>query len=86
LSWINATTGEAITNDRVTGNYWASPLLAQDRIYCFSQEGRVTVLQANESLKVLAINQLDEGMNASPAVCGNRLILRTFKHVYCIGN
>lgn len=86
LSWVEATTGEAITNDRATGNYWASPLLARDRIYCFSQEGRVTVLQANESLKVLAINQLDEGMNASPAVCGNRLILRTFKHVYCIGN
>lgn len=86
LSWLDARTGEPITNDRVTGNYWASPLLARDRIYTFSQEGRITVLQADESLKVLAINELAEGMNASPAVVGNRLILRTFKHVYCIGN
>lgn len=85
LSWIDGRSGEVITNDRVSGNYWASPLLANDRIYTFSQEGKITVLQADETLKVLAVNQLDEGMNASPAVHGDRLILRTFGHVYCIG-
>ena len=85
LSWIDGRNGEVITNDRVSGNYWASPLLANDRIYTFSQEGKITVLQADETLKVLAVNQLDEGMNASPAVWGNCLILRTFGHVYCVG-
>jgi hypothetical protein len=52
----------------------------------FSQEGKITVLQADESLKVLATNHLDEGMNASPAVAEGSLILRTFGHVYRIGH
>jgi outer membrane protein assembly factor BamB len=86
VSWVDAVQGEVITNDRVSGNYWASPLVAGDRIYVFSQEGKITVLQADESLKVLATNHLDEGMNASPAVAEGSLILRTFGHVYRIGH
>jgi len=86
VSWVDALTGEVITHDRVSGNYWASPLVAGERIYLFSQEGKITVLQADESLKVLATNHLDEGMNASPAVADNSLILRTFGHVYRIGH
>jgi len=86
VSCLDAVTGEVLTSDRVSGNYWASPLLARDRIYMFSQEGKITVLQANPDLNVLATNQLAEGMNASPAVAGDSLILRTFTHVYRIGH
>ena len=86
VSCVDAASGEIVTSERVSGNYWASPLLAGERMYLFSQEGKVTVMRADETLQVLATNQLDEGMNASPAVLEDSLIIRTFGHVYRIGN
>ena len=79
---LNATTGDVLWQGRVGGKYWSSPLFADGKIYCFSQDGRISVLQAGDEFKVLATSKLDDGFNASPAVAGRSLILRTFSHVY----
>lgn len=86
LACLDARTGDVLGSSRISGNYWASPILAGDRIYACSQEGKVSVIAATPDFEVLATNQLDEGMIASPAVAGNSLILRTFKSVYRIEN
>ncbi|HOY59185.1 MAG TPA: PQQ-binding-like beta-propeller repeat protein, partial [Verrucomicrobiota bacterium] len=44
-----ALTGKAIWNERVGGNYSASVLGAERRIYCFSEEGKTTVLEAGRT-------------------------------------
>lgn len=80
----NARTGEVLWNERIGGNYSASPLLADDRIYFLSEEGRTTVVAANREFRKLAENSLDDGFMASPAVTGNALILRTRTHLYRI--
>jgi hypothetical protein len=68
----------------VGGNYSASPLYAEGRIYLFSEEGKTTVLEAGREFKVLAENNLADGFMASPAVSGSSFILRTRTHLYCI--
>jgi outer membrane protein assembly factor BamB len=81
-SCLDAGTGEMIWNERVGGNYSASPIHAAGRIYCFSEEGKGTVIEAGREFKMLAENQLEDGFMASPAVDGDALVLRTRTHLY----
>jgi outer membrane protein assembly factor BamB len=81
---LEAKTGQSVWQERIGGHYSASPLYADGRIYCFSEEGRITVLKPGRRLEVLAENQLANGFMASPAVAGKALFLRTKTHLYRI--
>jgi outer membrane protein assembly factor BamB len=81
---LNALTGEKVWQDRVGGNYSASPIYAAGRIYFLSEEGKTTVIEAADEYRVLAENQLDEGIMSSPAVAGDSLLIRTKTHLYQI--
>jgi outer membrane protein assembly factor BamB len=83
---LDARTGQRIWRERIDGNYSASPIHANGRIYFCNQEGMTTVVKAGHDFKVLAENQLDEGFMASPAVVGNALFLRSNTHLYRIEN
>jgi outer membrane protein assembly factor BamB len=83
---LEAKTGAEVWRERVGGNYSASPLAAEGRIYCFSEEGKATVVQAGRKFKVLAENKLDDGFMASPALAGKAFFLRTRTHLYRIEN
>ncbi len=81
---VEARTGEQVWSKRLGGEFAASPLYADGRIYCFSREGEITVIAPERELKILARNKLEAGFMASPAVAGNSLILRTTQHLYRI--
>ena len=83
---LKAKSGEQVWNERVGGNYSAAPLIAGDRVYFFSEDGRAFVLQAGPAFKVLATNTLGDGFMATPAVIGNSLILRSRTQLYRIDN
>jgi outer membrane protein assembly factor BamB len=79
-----ARSGSTLWNERIGGNYSASPLAAEGRIYFFSEEGKTTIVAAKGEFEKLAENQLDDGFMASPAVSGKGLFLRTRTSLYCI--
>jgi len=81
---LNALTGEQIWQARVGGNYSASPLAAGGKIYFFSEDGKTTVIAADDEYTVLAENALGDGFMASPAVMGDTLILRSRSRLYAI--
>jgi len=81
-SCLEAKTGAEIWRERVGGNYSASPVSAEGRIYFFSEEGKATVIGAGREFTVMAENRLDAGFMASPAISGKSLILRTRTHLY----
>ena len=88
---VDAKTGADIWRERVGGNYSAAPILAEGRIYFFSEEGKATVIEAGRQFKVLAENYLGkdkdtDGFMASPAVSGKALFLRTRTKLYRIEN
>jgi outer membrane protein assembly factor BamB len=84
-SCLDAKTGAEIWRERVSGNYSASPIYAAGRIYCFSEEGKCTVLQASREFKVLAENFLPDGFMASPAAVEGELYLRTRTALFRVG-
>lgn len=85
-SCMDAASGKVIWSKRLTGEYWASPIYANGLIYCCSQTGDVLVLKAASELEVVAENKLGDGFNASPAVAGESLILRSKSHLYRVQN
>jgi outer membrane protein assembly factor BamB len=83
-SCLEARTGTEVWRERAGGNYSASPIWAEGRVYLCSEEGKTTVIDAGRQFKVLAENKLDDGFMASPAVAGKALFLRTRTHLYRI--
>jgi hypothetical protein len=51
-----------------------------------SHRGIVVVFEAGDELKVLAKNDLDDKILATPAMVYNKLYVRTAKHLYAFGN
>ncbi len=82
---VDADTGKEVWKDRVGGTHVASPITANGLIYFCSEEGDVTVINAGDEFKIVARNHIADGMRSSPSVAHGRLYLRTFGHLYCIG-
>jgi outer membrane protein assembly factor BamB len=82
---IDAKTGEEAWSTHVKSNYNASPLFIDGNIWFFSVRGEVMVLKAGRENEVLARNQMDSGIWATPAVVRNSVIVRTEKYLYRIG-
>jgi len=83
-SCLDSGSGEAVWNERLGGNFSASPVFAGGRIYFCNQEGVTTVIKPSRSYTHVATNTLDDGMMASPAIAGKALYLRTASHLYRI--
>jgi outer membrane protein assembly factor BamB len=89
LSTIDARTGEVLI-DKVRlpniSNIYASPVGAAGRVYLSSREGTTVVIEhgRGKEMKVLATNQLPEAIDASPAIVGNQLFIRSGSNLYCI--
>lgn len=84
LLCLDAATGEQVWRERIGGNYAASPVYADNRLYFCSQQGKTTVLKPGRAFEPVATNQLENGFMASPAVSGKAFILRTKTHLYRI--
>ena len=84
---LDAVTGEEHYRKRVPGakGFTASPVANGGKVFFVDGNCTTTVIDAGTELTVVATNELDEMCWASPAVSGDRLLLRTVDHLYCIG-
>ena len=84
LSCLDPKTGDAIWSDRIPGHYSASPILADKKLYFFSQMGDCYVINPGGKYELLSKNKLDDGFMASPAVSGKAIYARSKTHIYRI--
>lgn len=80
----DAATGKQHWQERLGSKFWASPVYADQRIYCLDESGSTTVLAAGPKFEVLATNKLEGPAQASPAIVDGKIFLRTETHLYCI--
>jgi outer membrane protein assembly factor BamB len=87
-SCVDAKTGTQLWSERLGGSFCASPVAANGNIYFCDQEtpGKTHVMAVGPNAKVVAVNKLDDGCMASPAIAGDAIFLRTKKNLYCIGS
>jgi hypothetical protein len=85
----DAATGKIAYEVRVprAGQVYASPILADGKIYYFNRQGVAFVIPAKPEYELLASNEVERRatFNSSPAVADNRLYIRTDKAIYCVG-
>ena len=70
------------------GEIYASPVIADGKLYYVSREGGTAVLAASPRFEVLGRNRFEGDrslFNASPAVADDRLFIRSSRYLYCIG-
>jgi outer membrane protein assembly factor BamB len=83
-SAVDAKTGAVVWTGRIGGTHSASPVYADGRVYFFSEDGKVIVVEAGRSFRILAENQIGDGFMASPAIDGKAFYLRSKTHLYRI--
>jgi hypothetical protein len=74
-----------IWQERVDGEFSASPVCAGEAIYCTSNSGDVYVFRTGDKFHQLARNGLGEPTQCTPAIAGDRIIFRTTGHLLAIG-
>lgn len=65
-------------------NVYASPVGVAGRVYVAGRDGGVAVVQHGPEFKLLAVNQLQDGFDASPVPVDDELYLRGRKFLYRI--
>jgi len=87
LSCHDIVTGKAhYSAQRVDGlgNVYPSPVAAAGRVYLTGRAGNCVVIKDADKLEVIATNKLDERIDASPAIVGKQMFLRSHQSLYCI--
>jgi outer membrane protein assembly factor BamB len=84
VTCLQARTGKLLYRERLgaTGLYYASPVAGDSKVYFASSRGVVVVLQAGDTFKVLARNDLEEPVYATPALVDGTIYLRAGQHLY----
>lgn len=81
-SCLDVRTGAQLWKERLGGEFSASLLHADGRVYFFDRDGKTTVIAPGRTFVKLAENSLEDGCMASAAALGDSLIVRTRSHLY----
>jgi len=85
LTCADAATGQIWWRERIGGNFFASPVIAGDVLYCVSRDGQVVTIQAADTYQPIARTDLGEPTHATPAFAGGVIYLRTERHLIRVG-
>ncbi len=83
---VEAKTGKQNWTKRLGGDFSASPVFAEGRVYFENEAGVTTVVKAAKEYEAVATNDLGERMLASPAVIDGAMFLRTENNLWRIQN
>jgi outer membrane protein assembly factor BamB len=87
LSRFDARSGEITYRTRIdpaATAFTTSPWAYNGKLFCLSEEGQTFVIATGEKFQLLHVNALDEMALASPALVGERLLIRTESRLYSI--
>ncbi|MCY2978470.1 MAG: PQQ-binding-like beta-propeller repeat protein [Planctomycetota bacterium] len=89
IEGIDVQSGKRLWQKRLSsasgGGSWSSLVRCGERVFATNQDGSIYVFTISPEYKLLATNQLGETTNASPAIAGDCIYIRTDKHLWCIG-
>ena len=86
---LNAETGKVLKQARLTGaleDFYSSPIGVDGKVYIASEHGKIVVLTATGDWQILAINDFDADIYATPAISDGKMYARTRSALYAIGS
>jgi outer membrane protein assembly factor BamB len=88
LTALDPATGTVLKQGRLRNAmdfYYSSPVGADGKVFTASEGGHISVIKAGRDWEVLAVNDLDDEVHATPAPVDGRLYVRTRNTLYCFG-
>ena len=89
LTTLDPATGKLFKQARLRGEadkYYSSPVAADGKVYITSHTGKVSVLKAGAEQELLAVNDVEDEVLATPALVDGRVLIRTKEAVICYGS
>lgn len=86
ITSLDPATGKTLKQGRspnALGEYFASPVAADGKVFLANTEGKVTVLKAGAEWEVLSVNEMGDEISATPALSNGRIYVRTRSAMYC---
>ena len=86
ITSLDPATGKMLKQGRspnAIGDYYASPVAADGKVFLANTEGKITVIKAGAEWEVLAVNEMGDEISATPALNNGRLYVRTRSTMYC---
>ena len=82
---LDAATGRLLQEERVAGigNFFASPVTGDGKVYFASESGTVSVVAAERDWRIISSHEFHEKIYATPVLARDRLYLRTERALYC---
>ena len=77
--------GEIAWQLRLTGKFWATPVIAAGHMYLFSDDGQAQVVSLGDKGELASSFWLGEAVMASPAVADGAIFVRSANHLWKFG-
>ena len=82
---LNAATGAVVWQHDFKTGFYASPLLAGDRVYLLDTEGNMQIFKAGQEFQAIGSPSLGEKTVATPAILDGRIYIRSLENLYAVG-
>ncbi len=85
---LDPKTGEVIKRERLKKGgkrVYSSPVGGDGKVYVVDTSGDLSVIRGGKDWEVISSTSFEEPCFATPAICNNRIYLRTAKSLYCFG-
>jgi len=80
---LDAKTGKQFWKYDTKGHIWASPVVADGKVYLGNEEGELFVLAEGKELKELAHIEFPASLKSSVVPANGGLYVTTETHLYC---
>jgi outer membrane protein assembly factor BamB len=84
LHCVDARTGQAVWEHEASGDFWASPFVADGKVYAGTRRGQFVVLAAGREKRVLATLELRSPINSTPTAANGVLYVATMKELFAL--
>lgn len=79
-------TGELRKEHELNTEFYSSPVIAEGKIYLFSNDGKMHIFSANDDFTLLHSFETGEKTFATPAFTDGKIVVRTEQSLYCVEN
>lgn len=77
-------TGELRKEHDINVEFYSSPVIADGKVYLFSNSGKMHIFSANNDFTLLSSFETGERTFATPAFTDGKIVVRTEKSIYCV--
>ena len=87
LTCASTTDGQTLFKTRLEGEFWGTPVVCGNRVYCISQNGAGQVVEISADgrrAEIVGRGKLEGPIQCSPALSGGALYVRSDRHLWKI--